>query len=139
MSDTTKQPEITTYYNGACPVCRFEIEHYRDRAERKRVDSLGFCDIAAKPENLSPLGLTQDEAERRLYVRTRDGEILGGIDAFVAIWRRLPGYGWLARLASLPLIRPAVSFVYERAAAPLIYRWSKRRRERLARKAATSS
>ena len=87
------------YYDGACPLCSREIATYR-RAQGG--DRLGWVNAHSCP--VSELGpeLTRDEALRRLHVRLPDGRLLSGAAAFIAIWQRLPGFGALARLASVP-------------------------------------
>jgi predicted DCC family thiol-disulfide oxidoreductase YuxK len=109
-------------YNGDCPVCSFEIGHYAKIAER---DGLPMTFQPLK-DNAADWGMDPDVAARRLYVR-RDGQVYGGMDAFILLWQDLPRYGWLAKLCSLPVIRPTTVFLYDRIAAPLIYAWHKRR------------
>ena len=58
---------------------------------------------------------------------------MGGVEAFLAIWRALPRYRWLARLVSLPGLRGVVEVVYERFLAPWLYRRHMRRQARRAR------
>lgn len=111
-------------YNDTCPVCRFEIEAYRRQA-------------AGLPLRFDPLteahryGLTPDEAARRLHV-LKDGRLLSGIEAFRAIWASLPRTRWLARLTGLPVIRPVLAVLYDRIAAPVLYRAHLRRQRRRA-------
>lgn len=111
-------------YNDTCPLCRFEIDHYRAAASRDgaplRFDRL---------EEAARWGLTEDEAARRLHV-LRDGRLLSGLEAFRAIWAGLPRWRWLARVTGLPVIRPAIAFLYDRIAAPLLYRAHLRRQRR---------
>lgn len=111
-------------YNDTCPLCRFEIDHYRAAAARDgaplRFDRL---------QDAASWGLTEDQAARRLHV-LQDGRLLSGLEAFRAIWSNLPRWRWLARLTGLPLIRPAVTVLYDRIAAPLLYRAHLRRQRR---------
>jgi predicted DCC family thiol-disulfide oxidoreductase YuxK len=104
-------------YNDTCPVCRREVEHYGRHAAARgvplRLDPLG---------NAADYGLTDDQAARALHVMV-DGRLLRGIPAFQAVWDRLPGYKWLARVTRWPVVRPVVTFAYDRVLAPLIYRW----------------
>jgi predicted DCC family thiol-disulfide oxidoreductase YuxK len=108
-------------YNDTCPVCRREVEHYGRHAAARgvplRLDPLG---------NAADYGLTDDQAARALHVMV-DGRVLRGIPAFQAVWDRLPGYKWLARVTRWPVARPVVTFAYDRVLAPLIYRWHLRR------------
>lgn len=111
-------------YNDTCPLCRFEIDHYRAAAARD-----------AAPLRFDPLdkaanwGLTADQAARRLHVM-KDGQLLSGLEAFRAIWAGLPRWRWLARLTGLPIIRPVMAVLYDRIAAPLLYRAHLRRQAR---------
>jgi predicted DCC family thiol-disulfide oxidoreductase YuxK len=111
-------------YNGACPVCRAEIHHYRESAEAAAAP-LRFDDLNAT--DLGNWRLTDDQAARRLHARLPDGRIVSGVEAFALIWERLPRYGWLARLVRLPGVRMLAGFAYNRIAAPLLYRRHKRR------------
>jgi predicted DCC family thiol-disulfide oxidoreductase YuxK len=117
MSDTR------ILYNDTCPVCRFEIDHYRRQAQGLplRFDPLTEAHL---------YGLTPDQAARRLHV-LRDGELLSGLDAFRAIWASLPRTRWLARVTGLPVIHPVLAFVYNRLAAPVLYRAHLRRQRNL--------
>lgn len=118
--------DVTVIYNGDCPICSREIAHYRARAERAGAP-LAFEDLARA--DLSRHGLTRDGAARRIYA-VENGRLLGGLDAFAAVWSRLPGLRWLARAARLPVLRPVLSFGYERIAAPALYALHRRRQRR---------
>ena len=119
MNDDTR-----ILYNDTCPLCRFEVDHYRAAATRTgaplRFDRL---------QDATSWGLTEDQAARRLHV-LKDGELLSGLEAFRAIWSTLPRWRWLARVTGWPVIRPAVTVLYDRIAAPLLYRAHLRRSAR---------
>lgn len=115
--------QATVIYNAECPICSAEIDSYRRRAEAQGAD-LSFVDL--NRTDMGDWGISRDEAARRLYVAEGD-RLHGGIDAFILIWRRLPGLGWVARLVDSPLIRPLADVLYERVAAPFIYRLHLRR------------
>ena len=116
----------TVLYNGACPVCRREIEHYK-RLDDDQGTALDFADIEESQPDLARLELTDGEARRRLHVLDTDGHLLVGIPAFAAIWDRLPRYRWLAKISRLPILRNLLPWVYEPIAFCL-YHWDKRRR-----------
>lgn len=129
------EPRLTVHYNGSCPICRPEVEHYRRSAERHGIEDLSFVDVTAGDDpgltaRLARHGLTRDQAARRFAVVTADGRLLDGVDAFVALWGRLPKFRWLARVIGSPAIRPAARVVYDRILAPLLY-WSNKRAGRL--------
>lgn len=127
MTDTHATPTATTevLYNAECPVCSFEINHYRARTERQGL-AIRFDDLNA---GTAEWGLSQDAAAKRLHVR-KDGQILAGMPAFRVLWADMPGYGWLARVAGWPILRPLSEFTYDRILAPAIYAWHKRRKRR---------
>lgn len=115
-------------YNGRCPICSAEIAHYRARADATGAD-LRFTDLNTAP--LDEWGINADQATRRLHAR-HDGGIVSGFDAFLLIWQGLPRWRWLARVVALPGLRQAVALVYDRVAAPLLYRLHLRREARRA-------
>ncbi len=118
---------ITTYYNGACPVCRMEIEHYMRLARQAGLqDRFAWCDVSREPTALAAFGLDGDGLTRRLHAVDSDGVLLSGVPAFAAIWARLPRYRWLARLAAFGPLKPVLNAGYELLAL-LLYRWNKRR------------
>ncbi len=60
------------------------------------------CDEAALP------GLDRSAVLGRFHVQEADGTLVSGAAAFVAIWRHLPAFAWLATLASS---RPALAML----------------------------
>jgi predicted DCC family thiol-disulfide oxidoreductase YuxK len=123
---TNPGPTLTTYYNGACPVCRTEIRHYEKVATARGSKNLVWRDIATDDAALAELGLDREAAKRRLHVIDRDGRLHTGIDAMIAVWRSVPGYGWLATIVSLPLMHGCAARVYDHLVAPALYGWNRR-------------
>ncbi len=112
MNPPTNSYTLTVLYDGACPLCRREIAHVKGLAERQTDTGLCFVDISREAE-----GDTRPDAERaallaRFHVQRADGSRLDGAAAFVAMWRRLPGWRWLARLAQLPGVLTLLEFAY---------------------------
>lgn len=95
-----KQPPLTVYFDGACPVCRREIGFYRARTGR----AVSYCDVAA--EACPAPDLPREAALRRFHVRLPDGSLVSGAAAFLALWRQTPGFRQLARVLS---VRPAIA------------------------------
>lgn len=116
--------DVHILYNGACPICRAEIGHYRAKAVAAAAP-LRFEDL--NDADLVRWDLTADQATRRMHARLADGTIVSGVAAFALIWEALPGYRWLARLVRLPIARTVASFAYDRIAAPWLYRRHRRR------------
>lgn len=110
-------------YNDRCPICRAEIEHYRAYTQAQDL-SIRFEDL--HEADLSRWGVDAAGAAKRLHVRHGDG-VLSGVDAFIALWREMPRYRFLARVVALPGIRPLAGWVYNKVLAPWLYRRHVRR------------
>lgn len=118
--------ETRILYNDNCPVCAFEINHYRSYAAKSGLP-LRFDGLNG-PER-AKFGVSADDAARRLHV-LKDGEVHSGVDAFRILWSEMPRYRWLAKAVSLPGVRPAAHTMYEYVLAPILYRWHLRRTAR---------
>lgn len=119
---------LTAYYNGACPLCRAEMEQYRAAvAGTEEERSHAWCDISKMPMALAARGIDHDEAARRLHVIDQEGRLWRGLDAFLVLWRSIPRYRRLARLLGLPGVRAAAGWLYEHVIAPWHYRREIRR------------
>ncbi|MFX0541105.1 thiol-disulfide oxidoreductase DCC family protein [Roseovarius sp. S4756] len=103
-----EQGALTVYYDGACPLCRAELSHYtaRDKAGR-----LALVDVS-QPEVRLPDELDAKDAKARFHVRTPDGRLVSGAAGFAQVWGRVPGWGWAARLASVPGVLPVLELGY---------------------------
>jgi predicted DCC family thiol-disulfide oxidoreductase YuxK len=93
----TRPATCTVYFDGACPVCRREIAHYR---RQRGSESIAWVDASSCDEAQLGPGLDRSVVLSRFHVRNADGTLTTGAAAFVAIWRRLPAFSWLAALAS---------------------------------------
>jgi predicted DCC family thiol-disulfide oxidoreductase YuxK len=99
LESSREQALCTVYFDGACPVCRREIAHYRSRAGG---ESIAWVDASGCDEDALGPGLDRVRAMQRFHVRRPDGSLVSGAAAFAEIWRQLPGLRWAGRLASLP-------------------------------------
>lgn len=127
MSATAPGPDLDVYYDGGCPLCRAEIDHYRRCAGADRVT---FVDVGrSAPAPHLGAGLDREAALRRFHVRSADGRLTSGAAAFARLWQTLPGWRWLGRLVDLRVlgVRPVLPV------AELAYRLSLPLRPRLAR------
>ena len=104
-----QQPRTTMFYDGGCPICSREVEHYRRMDREGRVE---WADIDADPGVARSIGLTYEEAMARLHVRDRSGKVLSGAWAFAAVWDELPYYRWLARLLRALRLLPVINLAY---------------------------
>lgn len=105
--------QLVAYYDGGCPLCSKEIAHYRRIDRQQRVQ---WVDIMGDAEALERVGLDQATAMRRLHARDPEGHLVSGVPAFVAIWRRLPGYRHLATLVETLRLTGPLDWAYARFA-----------------------
>lgn len=101
-------PETTIYYDGDCPLCRAEIAHY---ARKDTARALTLVNVA-DPASMLPKGTDRAAALGRFHVTAADGRVLSGAAAFVEVWRRLPRWRVLARVARLPGVTLALEGGY---------------------------
>lgn len=113
--------EIRVLYNDTCPVCRFEIGHYRKAALAEDLP-LRFDDLT----QAAAWGVTPEAAAKRLHV-LHQGQLLSGIPAFQILLAQLPRWRLVARITALPLIHPLTCALYDHVMAPILYRAHKRR------------
>lgn len=91
------------YYDGQCPLCAKEMERLRALKD----DHLELVDIHDLPAEHN-----REELLRVLHLE-REGNYLTGIDANVAAWQHTR-LGWIWRLLTLPVVRPVVTWFYDR-------------------------
>lgn len=118
--------ETRVLYNADCPVCRFEIDHYRKVAARDGLP-VRFDDLNGPARDA--WGIDADAAARRLHV-LREGHVVSGFPAFLALWSEMPRMRWVAKVAGLPGLRHGLSLLYDRLGAPMLYRMHLRRAAR---------
>ena len=120
---------LTVLYDGACPLCRREIGVYRGLQPLQADAPVWFADVsdAALPlPSALPPGTTREQLLTRFHVRGRDGQLLSGAQAFLALWAALPGWRWLALTGRLP----GAAWVMERGYRlflrwrPMLQRWA---------------
>jgi uncharacterized protein len=114
------------YFNGDCPVCRLEMQHYAALCTQA-APGLRFVDAAHHERGLAACSLRREHLERRIYLRSADGSMLSGVSALMVIWASLPRYRLLARVCSLPLLRPLAAILYDHVLAPSLAAWARRR------------
>lgn len=117
---------LSVYMNEACPVCRVEMEHYEGMSGEATCP-IAFERVGRIAAGLDAYGLSAIDLRRRLYVRDRDGKLLSGVEAFVALWSVLPRYRWAARLIQMPGIRGLCGMIYDGLCVPILAAWNRRR------------
>ena len=98
---------LTVMYDGACPLCRKEIGVYQSLTPLEPVQ---WLDVSAAQADISPE--QQARYMARFHVRQKDGQLLSGAAAFVALWLTMPGWRWLGRFGRLPGMTPLMEIFY---------------------------
>jgi uncharacterized protein (TIGR01777 family) len=114
------------YFNGDCPVCRTEMTHYANLCAASQ-PTLRFIDSMKWPNEFVECGLRREHLERRVYLRDAAGRIISGMPALVHLWSKMPGYRWLSRLLTLPLLKTISTLAYDNVIAPSLAYWATRR------------
>jgi predicted DCC family thiol-disulfide oxidoreductase YuxK len=97
------------FYDGACPLCTIAARWYLSATG---ADNLEFVNIASPGFDATSHGLDPLAVQRVIHARTREGKVVRGLDALIAIWTELPDYRLRARLARLPGIHLLLSLGY---------------------------
>jgi predicted DCC family thiol-disulfide oxidoreductase YuxK len=87
--------------------------------------TLRFIDAMQTPQALDQCGLRTDHLERRVYLKDSKGRIISGLPALIELWSRMPQYRWLARVTSLPVLKPISMGLYDHVIAPALARWAR--------------
>jgi predicted DCC family thiol-disulfide oxidoreductase YuxK len=108
MTNEAKKLEI--FYDGLCPLCTKEINHYRKHPESHRIR---FVDIASRDFDPTKEGLDSEDVHRSFHVKTPEGSIVKGVDGFVEIWKYLDIFKPLSIAAQSSLGRPFFNLGYD--------------------------
>jgi predicted DCC family thiol-disulfide oxidoreductase YuxK len=101
--------KITIYYDGLCHLCSREMQHYQ---KMKGADKFLFVDISDPLFDAAKEHLDAKLVHKVMHVRTAEGELCTGMDAFIVLWEQMPQLQWLARLAHNPLVKPCLNLGY---------------------------
>jgi predicted DCC family thiol-disulfide oxidoreductase YuxK len=112
------RPVLTVYYNGGCSICGPEVALYQRMAEAAGAGDLIFQNIAT---GTLPDGYSRETLLKRIHAREGD-TMLVGVEAFIAMWLRLPRFKYLARAIDWPLMRGTTGLIYNLIIAPYLYR-----------------
>ncbi len=112
MKPTEPPAPLTVLYDGACPLCQREIAHLQGLAKQESASGLCFVDVSTA-NAASPIDAVERAALlARFHVAYADGSRQSGAAAFVEVWRRLPGWRWLARFAQVPGVLLGLELAY---------------------------
>lgn len=108
MMTTRKSWEVEVFFDGACPLCRREIDLIR------RLDSGGrvrTTDISAPDFDAGSLGVPSQTLMRTIHGRLPDGSWIRGVEVFRQLYG-VVGFRRLVALSRWPFIRGALDLAY---------------------------
>lgn len=104
------EPALTLLFDGACPLCRREVETLRARDQGRGL--IRFVDIdAADYDPVAHAGISYREAMGRIRAIGADGRVIKDVAVFREAYR-VVGWGWLYAPTAWPLIGPLVDALY---------------------------
>jgi predicted DCC family thiol-disulfide oxidoreductase YuxK len=104
------EPALTLLFDGACPLCRREVESLRARDQGRGL--IRFVDIdAADYDPVAHAGISYREAMGRIRAISADGRVIKDVAVFREAYR-VVGWGWLYAPTAWPLIGPLVDALY---------------------------
>jgi predicted DCC family thiol-disulfide oxidoreductase YuxK len=111
---------LTVMFDGACPLCRREIGLYQSLTP---LENVAWLDVSKATAHMNPADQARYMA--RFHVRQKDGSLLSGAAAFVALWLTMPGWRWLGRFGRLPGVTPVLELMYRGFLhlRPYLQRW----------------
>jgi len=99
---------VKVYFNNSCNICRAEINLYK----KQNIVDIEWVDIT---DNKAAEIETQKDDKtllRRLHIK--DGEkVIGGAEAFLLVWKKIPKYKFLYTFFRIPIIFTLFSYFYE--------------------------
>lgn len=94
---------LKVFYDGLCPLCSREIDHYRGYDNAYRIDFIDIANPNFKPESE---GLSGKDIHKKFHVKTEEGKIISGVDAFIEIWKTLEIWVPMQKLSDNSWTRP---------------------------------
>ena len=99
---------MKVYFNNSCNICRAEINLYK----KQNIEDIEWVDIT---DNKSAEIETQKDNKallRRLHIKD-GGKVIGGAEAFLLVWKKIPKYKFLYTFFRIPIIFTLFSYFYE--------------------------
>ena len=99
---------MKVYFNNSCKICRSEINLYK----KENIQEIDWVDITNNSAAERETSKKDKELLRRLHVKDGD-KIIGGAEAFLYVWKKIPRYKFLYNFFKLPIIFILFKFGYE--------------------------
>lgn len=100
---------LTVYYDGSCSLCSREIRAYMRADTRKAIEWLDLSDPSI---DITHESFEYIDALKRLHAKDSSNQYYVGVDAFLAIWKRLPTWVWLYHVARTKPVKVLLDKAY---------------------------
>ena len=111
-ASTQPQPQLTVFYDGACPSCVRDRRNY-ERLAGRRASEVSWYDITGHEQQLLDQGIDPRRALEELHVEVA-GRIVSELDAYVLLMQRVTCLRPLVWLLGWPSLRSFFSRRYRR-------------------------
>tara|TARA_B100000768_G_C11139439_1_gene315415 strand:+ start:156 stop:503 length:348 start_codon:yes stop_codon:yes gene_type:complete len=99
---------VKVYFNNSCNICRAEINLYK----KQNIEDIEWIDITDNKAAEIETKKNNKTLLRRLHIK--EGEkIIGGAEAFLLVWKKIPKYKFLYTFFKIPIIFTLFSYFYE--------------------------
>ena len=99
---------MKVYFNNSCKICRAEINLYK----KENIKEIDWVDITNNSDANIETSKNDKELLRRLHVKDGD-KIIGGAEAFLFVWKKIPKYKFLYKFFKLPIVFTIFKYGYE--------------------------
>jgi len=99
---------VKVYFNNSCNICRAEINLYK----KQNIKDIDWIDITNNRYAEIETQKNDKTLLRRLHIK-EGGKIIGGAEAFLLVWKKIPKYRFLYTFFKIPLIFTLFSLFYE--------------------------
>lgn len=101
--------KLKVFFDGDCKVCSTEISIYQRSKNRGALEFVNILDPGFRPE---VEGLDPQRIHNYFHVKTPQGEVLEGVEAFREIWRLLPEWSWAHRASAFRPVKMVMKLGY---------------------------
>lgn len=101
---------ITVFYDGKCGLCSKEIAYYKTIAPSEKFT---WCDITLDSRPLTRKGVSFRNGLMFFHVEDENGTMHTALDAFIIVWQELRSWRYLAKIVSLPVLKPLMNRCYK--------------------------
>ena len=99
---------MIVYFNNSCSICRAEINLYK----KQETQDIKWVDITNNKNAELETKKNDKTLLRRLHIK--DGNnVIGGAEAFLLVWKKIPKYRFLYYFFKKPIIYNLFSIFYE--------------------------